>query len=114
MWAMLWFCRRFVFESGKELFHVQWHGYVHVTLLVVPFEGDSAVECTVPILFEFVVCAEGVDEVVGVLLPFIFDPQVVDGECELYGSVDVLPEAGRVRDLEVSKWPQTLSEELVC
>ncbi len=59
-----------MFESGEELFHVQWHGYVHVTLLVVPFEGDSAVECTVPILFEFVVCAEGVDEVVGVVLPF--------------------------------------------
>ncbi len=36
-------------------------------------------------------------------LPFIFDPEVVNGECELNGSGYVLPEAGRVRDLEVSK-----------
>jgi hypothetical protein len=106
--------RRFVFKSGEEFVHVSRHGYVHVTVMVVPFEGDAAVESTVPILFEVVVCAEGVDEVVGVLSSFIFDPEVVNGEGELNGSGDVLPEAGRVRDLEVSEWPQTLTEELVC
>ena len=47
-------------------------------------------------------------------VPLIFDPKVVNGECELYGSGNMLPEAGRVHDLNVSKWPQTLSEELVC
>ncbi len=47
-------------------------------------------------------------------VPFIFDPKVVNGECELYGSGNVLPVARRVHDLKVSKWPQTLSEELVC
>ncbi len=76
---VFWFLGRFVFKSGKELVHVHWHGDVHVTLCVVPFEGDSAVECTVPILFECVVCAECIDEVVGMLLSFIFDSKVING-----------------------------------
>ncbi len=59
VWAMSWVCGRFVFKMGKELFHVHWHGYVHVTLCAVPFEGDSAVECTIPIFFKCVVFAEG-------------------------------------------------------
>ncbi len=41
-------------KSGEEFFNIHWHGYVHMTLLVVPFEIDPAVECTVPILLEFV------------------------------------------------------------
>ena len=59
-------------------------------------------------------CAKCLDEVVGMLFSFVFDPEIINCECELNGSGDVLPEAGRVRDLEISKWPQTLSEELVC
>ncbi len=86
VWAMLWLLGRFVFNPGKELIHVHWHGYVHVTLCVVPFEGDSAVECAIPILFECVVFAECCDEVVGMLLAFVFDSKIIDSECELNGS----------------------------
>ena len=74
-----------MFKSGKRLVDVCWHGYVHVSLCVVPFEGDSAVECTFPILFECVVCAEGVNEVVSMLFSFIFDSEIVNCEGELNG-----------------------------
>ena len=59
-------------------------------------------------------CAKCLDEVVGMLFSFVFDPEIIDCECELYGSCDMFPEPGRVCDLEVSKWSETLFEELVC
>ncbi len=54
MWAMLWFCGSRVFKLGKELFNVSRHRYVDVALFAVPFE------CTIPILFEGAVSAEGI------------------------------------------------------
>ena len=59
-------------------------------------------------------CAEGMDEVVGMFIVMIFDSKVINSEGELNGSCDVFPEAGSVRNLEVSKRSKALLEELVC
>ena len=85
-----------------------------MALDVIPFECDAAVECSVPILFEGIVCAEGVDEVVSMFLVIIFDSKIIDREGELNGSCEVLTKFWHVRDLKVSKRAQALSEELVC
>jgi hypothetical protein len=65
-------------------------------------------------LFDCVVCAEGVNEVVSVLFSFIFDSKIINCEGELNGFCDVFPEDGHVRDLKVSKGSKPFLEELVC
>ena len=82
--------------------------------VIVPFECYAAVECSRPILFEGIICVEGVDEVVSMFLVIIFDSKIIDREGDLNWSCDVLPQSWHVRDLEVSKTAQALSEELVC
>ncbi len=98
----------------KESFNVCGHGDVDVALDVIPFECDAAVECSVPIFFEGIVRAEGMDEVVSMFFVVIFDAKIIDREGELNRSCDVLPKAWCVRDFEVSKRAKALTEELVC
>ena len=103
-----------MFKTCKESFNVSGHGDVDVALGVIPFQCDAAVKCSVPILLEGIVCAECVDEMVGMFFFIIFDSKIIDREGELNWSCDVLPKAWHVRDLEVSKGAQALPEELVC
>ena len=91
VWAMLWCCGCGVVKFGEEFVYVIGHGYVNVAVFVVPFEGDSTVERTVPVLFEFVVSGEGADEVVGVFFGVVFDSKVINCEGELYRPCDVFP-----------------------
>ena len=102
-----------MFKTCKESFNVSGHGDVDVALDVIPFECDATVECSVPILLEGIVCAEGVDEVVSMFFVIIFDSKIIDRESELNGSCDVLPKSWRVWDFEVSKRAQAPPEELV-
>lgn len=58
---------------------------------VVPFEGDAAIKRPSPICFDFVVCAERVNEVVRMLFVDIFDTKIVHGEGELDWACDMFP-----------------------
>ena len=58
---------------------------------VVPFEGDATIEFTSPIFFDFIVCAERSNEVVGMFFADIFDPKIIYSEGELHRSCDVFP-----------------------
>ncbi len=65
-------------------------------------------------MFEGIVCAEGLDEVVSMFLVVVFNSKIIDRVGELNESCDVFPKAWCVQDLEVSKRSKALSEELVC
>ena len=67
-------------------FDVAGHGDVNVSMwhaiLVVPFEGDSTVEASVPICRDCVGFIECVDEVVCMFFADVFHAKVVNHESE--------------------------------
>ena len=78
MWGRLVMAWEQVLQLVDEALDVAWQGYVDISLLVVPFNGDSTVEAAVPIVRNFVEVFERGDEVMGVLLANSLDAEVVD------------------------------------
>lgn len=65
-------------ELVDEPLNVAWEGYVDISRLVVPCDGDAVVEGTVSVVRNFVHIFERSDEVLGVMLANGFDAKVVD------------------------------------
>jgi hypothetical protein len=49
---------------------------------VVPVDIHSKIACTVPVLGAFVVFIQDAGEVLNVFMAGVFDPEVVNAECE--------------------------------
>ena len=80
---------------------------------VVPIEGEAAVEGAAPVGGYGVEQLEGVDEVLGVVVPDIFDPEIVDDKEESDGSSAVAEEAGSVGRDKVAMGVEVLGETFV-
>ena len=67
-----------------------------------------------PVFGELVCVLEGVGKVLGVVFMDVFDSEVVyyEGKCD--GAGDMLPQARRVGDLEISVWGEVFLEGRVC
>ena len=75
---------------------ISFHRDVNIPALIVPVQVHPAVRVAVPVDGAFVVCVEGVDEVLCVVSTEVFDAEVVDAEGEGCSSMFVPPYSGRV------------------
>lgn len=82
---------------------VTWHGKVTCSLLVVPCESDSAEQLAFPIDRTGVFLAEGIKQMVGIVLVDVFDSKVIHNEAEHDVSGCVLPKSGSVSARGISK-----------
>ena len=98
-----------MFKAGKEAIELSWHGYVHILSDIVPCECDDTVKFALPIFFYFIVCSEGMDEVVGMFFTVILDTKVIHYECELDWASDV-PHAWGMCNFIIYEGAQPLSE----
>ena len=80
------------------------HAYVDMPCVVIPFKLDTAVEMSLPILFELIVLTECVDEVIGIVSSNIFNSKIIDGKGKLHRPGDMFPKAPHVGHLMVSMW----------
>ena len=62
--------------------YVAWHGDVDISLVIVPVEGESAVQFFRPVDSEVVVGFDGVDEMRGVSCGEVFHAKILDAEGE--------------------------------
>ena len=60
---------------------ITWHGYIDVSFFIIPGEVHATVEFTFPIDCDFVIGAEGGEQVVSVGLGEVLDSEVVNAEC---------------------------------
>ena len=64
----------------ESCFNVSWHGDAHISVDVVPLECESEVFLPVPVLSDLVILQEGFEQVIGVCLPCVLDPKIIDEE----------------------------------
>ena len=55
--GILWFLWRWVLKFVKGLWYAIWHGYIDMSLLIIPIDFESAVICAFAIDFDAVVCS---------------------------------------------------------
>ena len=80
----------------------------------MPVERDAAIQIARPILNNVIgFFAKGSEKVFEVVVANILYPEVIHAQVEPDGTGDVLPEAGRVRLLEISMAGEALAEEFV-
>ena len=60
-------------------------------VLVVPVEGDIAVEFSIPVDFKVIVISECCNEMLCIVMAHVFDAKVIHCEGELYWSCYVFP-----------------------
>ena len=89
---MLRACGCRILEVVKGCLEIFGNGDVAGACGIVPFNGESAEEGTGPVDGDGVQFFEILDEVVGVFLADVLDPEVIDDEGETDGLGDVLPE----------------------
>ena len=82
-----------VLEEFLSLLYVPGHCEVYLSLMVVPEEHDSNVTLSLPIIFYVIMLFEHLLQMVDVFVTYVFDPKVVDHQCELYWSHVVLPQS---------------------
>ena len=69
-----------VFGEGTP--DITWHGDIDVSFFIIPGEVHATVEFTFPIDCDFVIGAEGGEQVVSVGLGEVLDSKVVNAECK--------------------------------
>jgi hypothetical protein len=89
-------------ESLECLLDVCWHGQMHFSSHVVPFDGKSAISFAVPIVRTLIVLSNCVQEVLRVLLADVFYSKIVDDKGELDWARFVRPQSGRCLTLCVA------------
>ena len=72
--------------------------------VVIPFKLDTAVEPSLPILFELIVLTECVNEVICIVPSNIFNTEIIDSKGKLHRPGDMFPKSRRVGHLIVSMW----------
>ena len=97
-------------ELGEGSIDVAGHGDVDIAGVVVPVQGESAVEQTGPVGSDLIVFVQGGDEMEGVCFGEVFYPKVIYSErkcCLLSG---VAPEAGGEGCWFVAVWCEFCDE----
>ena len=84
-----------------------------MTFVVVPLDGEAAVECTGPVCGDFVEGLEGGDEMLGIVFVDVLDPKVIVDEGEDDVACGVAPQAGSVFHGYVALFGEMLGEALV-
>ena len=74
---------------------------MYLTFVVVEIQGDPTVFLILPVFFYLVEFFKNFDQVAGVFLAHVFDPEVIDDETEIDGSPVMFPEPWRVVILAV-------------
>ncbi len=87
---------------------------MHLVFFVVPVQCYPNVSCSCPTACEFVIFLECVFEMLGVFLAFVFHPEVVNNQCELYRPCGVFPKTGYQFALLVAVFVQSFFKEFVC
>ena len=86
---------------------------MHLAADIVPGQLDADVLFALPVGLDVVVGADGVDEMLGMLLPDILDPKVVDYQSELDWPSFVEPESVDEGALVVSSRVETFLEQFL-
>ncbi len=84
-----------------------------LALVVVPIQCYPDVPFSCPIARKFVVFFECILEMLCMFFANVFDVEVIDNQCELYGSCVVLPKARYQFALSVSVFVEAFFEEFV-
>ena len=80
MQGILGFGGGLALELEEGCFDVSWYGEAHISVDVVPLECEA--ELFLPGLFlsDLVILPEGFEQVIGVCLPCVIDPKIVESE----------------------------------
>ena len=111
--GVLGFLGGWVVKLGEELGDVVVHRQAAGAFVVVPGEVDAGVEVAFLVDGDFIVFAEGVEEVIGVAFAYVFDPKIIHDEGEDYWAPLVPPEPGSHGTLIVVVVLETLFKEFV-
>ncbi len=84
-----------------------------MVLVVVPIQCYLNVSFACPIACKFVVFFECILEMLCVFFANVFDAEIIDKQCELYGSCVVLPKSRYQLALPVSVFVEEFFEESV-
>jgi hypothetical protein len=95
------------FEGASD---IAWHGDINIAFVVVPVEGEAAVQFSVPVDGQVVVRFDGFDEMHGVGFGEIFHAEIVDAKSERGALCAMVPETWGERHGFVSSWFQFLDE----
>jgi hypothetical protein len=99
-------------EVEEGSMDVPGHGDVDVSFVVVPVEGQTAIECAGPVDGQGIIFLEGVYQVIGVGFGEIFNSKVVDAEDEGGSFCLVAPESWGERHRGVAVGCEVLDEEV--
>ncbi len=86
---------------------------MNLALVVVPIQCYPDVPFACPIARKFVVFFKCILEMLCMFFANVFHTEVIDNQCELYGSCVVFPKARYQLALSVSVFVETLFEEFV-
>ena len=100
-------------QGEKRLGDVARHGDVDVSCRVVPVNLEAEIIGTSPVFGEGILGSECGKEMIGIRLREEFDAEVINRESERGATVVVAPEAGSVRDREVTVRGEVRSELIV-
>ena len=67
-------------ELEEGCFNVSWNGDTHIYVDVVPLECGAKLFLPGPVLGDLVILLEGFEQVIGVCLPCVLDPKIVDNK----------------------------------
>ncbi len=94
---------------GEDGVNVVFHGKPTSAFGVVPIKVDSRVEVAVPVLLDVLMFFDGVVEMDGMFLAYIFHAEVVDNYGEHDGTPFVVPQTRCAFALVVTLFGQTFS-----
>ena len=89
------------------------HGEMHLSADVIPGQLDADVLFALPVGLDVVVSADGVDEMLGMLLPDILDSEVINYQSELDWAPFVEPESVDKGALVVPPRVETFLEQFL-
>ena len=65
-------------ELEEVCFNISWHGDTHISVDLVPLECVAKVFLPGPVLGDLVILLEVFEQVIGVCLPCVLDPKIID------------------------------------
>ena len=68
------------FKIEEGCFNISWHGDAHISADVVPLECETEIFLPGLVIGDLVIFPEVFEQVIGVFLPCVLDPKVVNDE----------------------------------
>ena len=65
-------------DLKEGCFNGSWHGDAHISVDIVPLKSKATVFLPSPVLSDLVIPPEGFEQVIGVCLPCVLDPKIVN------------------------------------